>query len=182
MPKKLLTIILLLSLSACTMVKRQYGHDLSSKNHDASSLKSYHNVLDNMGAPDSVAVLNDSYIFAYHNVVIDEPQFGLNIPYYDLFKINLGVATAKHNYHFFAFDYEGNTINLSQFGWSNNLGSGSSLGFVFVVEETVDLSKFTIEKEASLWGKNLLLDKELAEFDLTDIVLGKRLDLHGQNF
>ncbi len=176
---KLALCILVLQLSACSVVKRQYDFIEPVKKF---SPKDYHQVLTTMGAPSSVAVLNDSFIFAYHSVTIKEPQFGLTIPYYDLFKFNLGSATAKHNYHFYAFNFDGTSINLSQLSWQNQLGDGTSIGLIFVVEETVDLSNFDTPKETSLWGKNLLIDKDLAELNFQEVILGKRLDLIGQSF
>ena len=179
---RLLVLIAIIQLSACSIVTRQYGEVITSKANPSSLIENYHQVLQNMGAPDTVAVLNDAFIFAYHSVSITEPQFGITIPYYDLFKLNLGSATAKHNYYFYAFDLQGQSINLSQYHWQNELGDGSTIGLIFVVEETVDLSHFKAPKEASLWGKQLLINKELAEFSFEEIITGNRLDLFGQTF
>ena len=85
------------------MVKRQYGHVESVK---AFSPKNYHEVLITMSAPDSVAVLNDAFIFAYHSVAINEPQLGLAIPSFDFFKFTLGSATTTHHYHFMLSPYK----------------------------------------------------------------------------
>lgn len=182
MVMKFIVLIVILQLSACSIVKRQYGDVIANEQSTSVSPKDYHQLLLDMGAPDTVAVLNDAFIFAYHSVTIREPQFGITIPYYDLFKLNLGSATARHNYHFYAFDLMGNSINLSQFNWHNELGDGSAIGLIFIVEETVDLSHFKAPKEANLWGKQLLIDKELAEFSFAEIIAGNRLDLFGQTF
>jgi len=182
MHSKLLFIILLVLLPSCSIVKRQYGHNPSPKHQQEYPLTNYHQVLDQMGAPDSIAILNDAFIFTYHSVVINEPQFGINIPFFDLIKFNLGNATAKHSYYFYAFNLSGNCINLSRYKWKNELGNGSSIGLIFIVEETVDLTNFKAEHEANLWGKSLLIDKGLAEFSLEEIILGNRIGLIGQSF
>jgi len=181
MHSKLLLIILLITIPSCSVVKRQYGN-ISPEHHQEYSLTNYHQVLNHMGAPDSIAILNDAFIFTYHSVIINEPQFGLTLPYYDLFKFNLGSATAKNNYYFYAFDLLGNCINLSKYKWQNDLGNGSSIGLIFVVEETVDLTNFKAAQKANSWGKNLLIDKGLAELSLEEIILGNRIDLIGQSF
>ncbi len=169
----------LLVLTSCSIVKRQYGHVESVK---AFSPKNYHEVLTKMGAPDSVAVLNDAFIFAYHSVAINEPQLGLAIPSFDFFKFTLGSATATHHYHFYAFSLQGNVINLRKNHWKNALGESSAIGLVFVVEETVDLTNFEVPRATNLWGQRLLINKSLSEIDFEDIVLAKRLDLIGQDY
>jgi len=179
---KLLIIVLLVLLPSCSIVKRQYGYDFPPDKSNKFSPINYHQVFELMGAPDSIAILNDAYIFTYHRVAINEPQFGFNIPYFDLIKLNLGKATAQHSYYFFAFRLSGDSINLSQYKWKNKLGRGSSIGLIFVVEETVDLTNFKASHEADLWGRNLLIDKGLAEFSLEEIILGNRIDLIGQSF
>ena len=176
---KIASLLCLLMLTSCSVVKRQYGHVETVKSF---SPKHYHEVLTQMGAPDSIAVLNDAFIFAYHSVDIDEPQLGLAIPYYDLFKFTLGTATAHHNYHFYAFTLQGDIINLQHNHWQNALGDSSSIGLFFVVEETVDLASFEVPRSANFWGQSLLLDKNLSELDFREIVLAKRLDLIGQEY
>ena len=169
----------LVLLTSCSMVKRQYGH---VETVAAFTPKNYHEVLTQMGAPDSIAVLNDAFIFAYHSVTIDEPQLGLAIPSFDFFKFTLGSATAVHNYHFYAFSLQGDTLNLKQNNWQNALGDSSSIGLIFVVEETVDLASFETKRAANVWGERLLLDINLIEFPFQEIVLAKRLDLIGQDY
>ncbi|KGJ92283.1 hypothetical protein [Colwellia psychrerythraea] len=175
----LLSLLCLLMLTSCSMVKRQYGHVGTVK---PFSPKDYHQVLTTMGAPDSIAVLNDAFIFAYHSVTIDEPQLGLAIPSFDFFKFTLGSATAIHNYHFYAFSLQGKTINLQQNYWQNALGDSSTIGLIFVVEETVDLTSFETPRAANLWGERLLFDIDLIEFSFQDIILARRLDLIGQDY
>ncbi len=141
-----------------------------------------HDVLQKMGAPDSIAVLNDAFIFAYHSVSINEPQLGLAIPSFDFFKLTLGSATANHNYHFYAFTLDGNIVNLQNSHWQNTLGESSSFGLIFIVEETVDLASFEVPRASNLWGQSLLLDKALVELSFEEIILAKRLDLVGQSY
>jgi hypothetical protein len=176
---RLLSLLGLLALPSCSIIKRQYGHIPTV---EAFAPSNYHQVLAELGAPDSIAVLNDAFIFAYHSVDIDEPQLGLAIPYYDLFKFTLGTATAHHNYHFYAFTLQGDIINLQHNHWQNALGDSSSIGLFFVVEETVDLASFEVPRSANFWGQSLLLDKNLSELDFREIVLAKRLDLIGQEY
>jgi len=161
------------------MVKRQYGYVEAI---ESFLPRDYHEVLQQIGAPDSVAVLNDAFIFAYHSVSIDEPQLGLAIPAFDLFKFTLGSATATHNYHFYAFTLHGDIINLQKTHWQNSLGESSSFGLIFVVEETVDLESFEVPRATNLWGQSLLLETNLIEFSFEDIILAKRLDLIGQDY
>jgi hypothetical protein len=175
----LLSLFLLTLLTSCSLVKRQYGNVVSV---ESFSPKDYHEVLQKIGAPDSVAVLNDAFIFAYHSVSIDEPQLGLSIPTFDFFKFTLGSATAIHNYHFYAFTLYGDIINLQQTHWQNSLGDSSSFGLIFVVEETIDLESFEVPRAANLWGQSLLLETNLIEFSFEDIILAKRLDLIGQDY
>ena len=183
MTKQLPLLVLIsffcLLLTSCSVVKRQYGHVESVK---AFSPKNYHEVLTTMGAPDSIAVLNDAFIFAYHSVAINEPQLGLAIPSFDFFKFTLGSATATHHYHFYAFSLQGKVINLHKNHWKNALGESSAIGLVFVVEETVDLESFEVRRAANVWGERLLLDINLIEVSFEDIVLAKRLDLIGQDY
>ncbi|WP_157443206.1 hypothetical protein [Colwellia piezophila] len=176
---RIISLFFLVLLTSCSMVKRQYGYVATVP---AFSPKNYHDVLTQMGAPDSIAVLNDAFIFAYHSVTIDEPQLGLAIPSFDFFKFTLGSATATHNYHFYAFSLQGDTINLQQNHWQNTLGDSSSIGLIFVVEETVDLASFETKRAANVWGERLLLDINLIEISFEEIVLGKRLDLIGQDY
>lgn len=176
---KIASLLCLLMLTSCSVVKRQYGHVETVKSF---SPKHYHEVLTQMGAPDSIAVLNDAFIFAYHSVAINEPQFGLAIPSFDFFKFTLGSATATHHYHFYAFSLQGDVINLQTNHWQNALGESSSIGLIFVVEETVDLASFEVKRAANLWGERLLFDINLIEVSFEDIVLAKRLDLIGQDY
>ena len=176
---QVISFICLLMLTSCSVIKRQYGHVAAVP---AFSPKDYHQVLDKMGAPDSIAVLNDAFIFAYHSVAIDEPQFGLAIPSFDIFKFTLGSATAVHHYHFYAFSLQGNVINLQTNHWQSALGDSSSIGLIFVVEETVDLASFEVRRAANLWGERLLFDTNLIEFSFEEIILAKRLDLIGQDY
>jgi len=161
------------------MVKRQYGY---VEPIERFSPNDYHQVLHTLGAPDSVAVLNDAFVFAYHSVSIHEPQLGLAIPAFDLFKLTLGSATAIHNYHFYAFTLQGDIINLQKTHWQNSLGDSSSLGLIFVIEETVDLASFEVPRSTNLWGQGLLLETNLIEFSFEDIILAKRLDLIGHDY
>ena len=174
-----ISLLCLLMLPACSIVKRQYGF---VEPVQAFAPTDYHQVLAKMGAPDSIAVLNDAFIFAYHSVAIDEPQLGLAIPSFDFFKFTLGSATATHHYHFFAFSLQGEVINLQHNNWQNALGDSSSIGLIFVVEETVDLASFELGRAANLWGQYLLLDTNLVELSFGEIILAKRLDLIGQAY
>lgn len=175
----LLAIVVLFTLSSCSIIKRQYGH---IEQVEDFSPKNYHDVMLALGAPDSIAVLNDAFVFAYHSVKIDEPQLGLTIPYYDLFKLNLGTATAIHNYHFYAFSLQGDVILFKNNRWQNALGESSSVGLFFVVEETVDMTSFEVPRAANLWGQQLLIEQNLIDFSFDDIILAKRLDLIGQEY
>jgi len=179
--KTLFLLTLTLLMSACSVVERQYGYiESQPKKYSPTN---YHEVLTNMGAPDSIATLDDHFVFVYHSIFIIEPQIGFTIPNSELFKFSMGKATAKHTYHFYAFNLNGNIINDRQFFWHNNLGDGSALGFVFSVDETVDLTVFRDAREANLWGKQLLLKKAIiAEHNLDEVILGKRLDVVGQSF
>jgi len=176
---RVLSFLSLLLLTSCSVVKRQYGH---VEKIAPFSPENYHDVLTQMGAPDSIAILNDAFIFAYHSVAINEPQLGLAIPSFDFFKFTLGSATATHHYHFYAFSLQGNVINLQKNHWKNALGESSAIGLVFVVEETVDLENFEVRRAANVWGERLLLDINLIEVSFEDIVLAKRLDLIGQDY
>ncbi len=176
---KIISLLCLLMLSSCSVVKRQYGHVETVKPFSPTD---YHQVLTQMGAPDSIAVLNDAFIFAYHSVAIDEPQLGLAIPSFDFFKFTLGSATATHHYHFYAFNLKGNIVNLQKNHWQNSLGESTSFGLIFVVEETVDLASFDVRRAANQWGERLLFDINLIEFSFEEIILAKRLDLIGQNY
>lgn len=176
---RVMSLLCLLMLTSCSVVKRQYGHVETVK---PFSPRDYHEVLTQMGAPDSIAVLNDAFIFAYHSVAINEPQVGLTIPSFDFFKFTLGSATAVHNYHFYAFSLAGNIINLQKNNWQNSLGESSTIGLIFVVEETVDLASFEARRATNLWGERLLLDINLVEVSFEEIVLAKRLDLIGQDY
>jgi hypothetical protein len=169
----------LLVLTSCSIVKRQYGHVEPVK---AFSPKNYHEVLTQMGAPDSVAILNDAFVFAYHSVLIDEPQLGLTIPNFDLFKFTLGSATATHYYHFYSFSLQGKVINLQKNHWQQALGESSAIELIFMVEETVDLANFEVPRATNLWGQRLLINKSLNEITFEEIVLAKRLDLIGQDY
>ncbi len=175
----IISLFCLVTLPACSIVKRQYGYVEPVASFTPTNS---HDVLQKMGAPDSIAVLNDAFIFAYHSISIDEPQLGLAIPSFDFFKFTLGSATASHNYHFFAFTLEGKVINLQDNRWQNALGDSSAIGLIFVVEETVDLASFEVPRATNLWGQSLLLDKSLLEISFEDIILAKRLDLIGQDY
>jgi hypothetical protein len=174
-----LSLFILLVLPSCTIIKRQYGYVEPSS---AYIPKSNCDVLQKMGAPDSVAVLNDAYIFAYYSITINEPQLGLAIPSFDFLKFTLGSATANHSYHFYAFTLEGKIINLQNSHWQNALGDSSSFGLIFVIEETIDLANFEVPRATNLWGQAILLDKPLLDISFEDIILAKRLDLIGQNY
>jgi len=175
----MISLLCLVTLPSCSIVKRQYGY---VEPVTAFTPQNSHDVLQKMGAPDSIAVLNDAFIFAYHSISIDEPQLGLAIPSFDFFKFTLGAATASHNYHFYAFTLEGKIINLQENRWQNALGDSSAIGLIFVVEETVDLASFEVPRATNLWGQSLLLDKTLVEISFEDIILAKRLDLIGQDY
>ena len=169
----------LLMLTSCSVIKRQYGHVATVP---AFSPKNYHQVLAKMGAPDSIAVLNDAFIFSYHSVAINEPQLGIAIPSFDFFKFTLGSATATHQYHFYAFTLTGDVINLQKNQWQNALGDSSYIALIFVVEETVDLASFEARRAVNFWGERLLFDTNLIEFSFEEIILAKRLDLIGQDY
>ncbi len=175
----IMTLLCLIVLPACSIVKRQYGYVEPATTF---SPMNSHDVLQQMGAPDSIAVLNDAFIFAYHSVSINEPQLGLVIPTFDFFKLTRGSAIASHNYHFYAFSLDGDIINLQNSHWQNTLGESSSFGLIFIVEETVDLASFEIPRASNLWGQSLLLDKSLVEVSFEEIILAKRLDLVGQSY
>ena len=70
---------------------------------------------------------------------------------------------------------------MQQGHWKNALGESSTIGLIFVVEETVDLSSFEVRRAANLWGERLLFDIDLIEFSFEEIVLAKHLDLIGQD-
>ncbi len=141
-----------------------------------------HDVLQKMDVPDSIAVLNDAFIFAYHSVSINEPQLGFAIPSFDFYKLTLGSAIANHNYHFYAFTLDGDIVNLQNSHWQITLGDSSFFGLIFVVGETVGLASFEVNRASNLWEQSLLLDKALIEVSFEEIISAKRLDLVGQSY
>ncbi len=93
-----------------------------------------HDVLQKMDVPDSIAVLNDAFIFAYRSVSINEPQLGFAIPSFDFFKLTVGSAIANHNYHFYAFTLDGDIVNLQNSHLQITLRERSSFGLIFVLK------------------------------------------------
>jgi len=94
----------------------------------------------------------------------------------------LGSAIATHQYHFYAFSLYGDTINLQQGNWQNALGNSSSIGLIFIVEETFNLSSFQVPQAANLWGELLLFDINFIEYSFEEIILAKQFDLMGQPY
>jgi len=172
-------ILSIFMMSGCSFIDSQYGYV-----PDAPPLnpKSYHDVLTHLGAPDTIAVVDNNVALVYHSIKINEPQLGFAIWGVEWIKFSIGDAIATHHFRYYSFGREGESIGSVEKSWTNPLGEGSALGVIFAAAETIDQSRFREARDAMLWGKKLLLHPEVAEHSMDEIIEGKRLDIVGQIF
>ena len=166
-------------LSGCSFIDSQYGY---VPDVPPLSPQSYHEVLAHLGAPDTIAVVDNKIALVYHSIKINEPQLGLAVWGADWLKFSMGDAVATHDFRYYSFGAEGEPAGSVEKKWSNPLGEGSALGIIFTAAETIDQSRFRDAREALLWGNKLLQNPELAENSMNEIIEGKRLDIVGQRF
>ena len=168
----------LIGLSGCSIVKHQYGH----VNGEVSNLKNYHDVLSQVGAPDSIGYTENGFVFLYQSVQIIEPQLGISLPGIDWLKFSYGRAEAYYKVHWYSFSNDDKLLAVGKKEWTNELGGGSAIGIIIVVTESVDISRFKEVSAQLLWGKNLLLPQLMDEYSNQEIISGKRVDNMGQTF
>ncbi|WP_237444466.1 hypothetical protein [Sinobacterium norvegicum] len=180
---RLVLILLLTLLTSCSFISHQYGH--TPKIVDSAQLDTYHQVLQQLGAPDSVATKDGRMAFIYQQINIDEPQLAFSLWPSSGVQLNYGNANAQTHYVFFVFDSDGNTTAHAEKTWHHDMGDGLSVGLFFQVEETVDQARLQRTRSALQWGRTLLdnsviTQQALTAVGATDTIGADKIELIGQ--
>jgi len=153
--------ILMVILSGCTSISKQIGQELESTPTDLN-LKIYtthfHDILDSIGPPTKITALPEGFVFLYESLLITERQIGFSSSKEALswFKLSLSDADVDRLVHIFTFDKRGLLRSHVRRVSRKDIGDGSSLQFIFTVEEMVDtnyLEKGPVQHD---WGFSLL--------------------------
>jgi len=118
----------------------------------------YADVLAALGPPASISALDSGMVFQYEYTQVREAQFGISLNYswLKLFKFVLARGWNERKVLVLLFDEEGRLASHESGSWKVNLGGGSGVQPVFVVNSLVDTSQAESTYPSHEWGAALL--------------------------
>lgn len=153
--------ILMVIWGGCTSISKQVGQELAAKPTDLN-VKVYtthfHDILDTIGPPTQITALPEGFAFLYESLLIREKQIGFSSSKKALswFKLSFSDADADRLIHIFTFDKRGLLRSHVRSTSHKDIGDGSSLQFIFTVEEMVDTNYLEKDSAQQEWGFSLL--------------------------
>lgn len=151
--------VVIVFLSGCTSISKQIGRDLEPMAKDIKiSRTHFHDILDNLGPPDQITALPGGFVFLYESLLITEKQIGISSTKEVLnwFKLSFSDADVDRLVHIFTFDKRGYLRSHVGKMTSKDIGDGSSLQFLFTVEEMVNTNYLEKDPVQQDWGFLLL--------------------------
>ena len=157
-PLGLFLLLLFLLMAGCTSISRQIDREAVPTTPDLQiSHTHFYDILDHLGPPAQITALPGGFAFIYESLFIIEKQIGFSSTKDVLswFKFSFSDADVHQLVHIFTFDKRGYLRSHVGRKTHKDIGDGSSLQFIFTLEEMVDtqyLEKDPIQQD---WGFHL---------------------------
>lgn len=146
-------------LCSCTVIRTDIdNNDAIKDNHLPVSETHFRDVVHSLGPPGKLSKYNDGLVFIYEAVKIRENQIGFNFDYniLKLLKFSVAKGYADREILLLIFDKDGYLVTKEYKEFTENLGSGQSISYLFSIEALVDSSKLQEPPSSLAWGASLL--------------------------
>jgi len=148
-----------LALSGCTILSRRAGEPIPVArvplNEGATTAGQ---LVAALGPPARMSALPGGFAMLYEYIRAEERQLGINLEFIgiDWFKVATGRGVAERQALLLVFD-DGGTLRASDFqAWTEPVGKGLALQFLFVAMPTVDTRHLWETSEQHVWGRGAL--------------------------
>jgi hypothetical protein len=117
-------------------------------------------MLDSLGPPLRVAAAGDGVAFLYEHVETRETQLGVSLDGLKLpfFKAVVARGSAERDALIAVFDAQGVLRAVARDRWSEELGRGGAVQFLWTALPIADASAFDVSPPAAGWPKELLAE------------------------
>lgn len=154
-----LLVIMGLAGSGCTILGRRYGEPIAEADllfrQGATTVAE---VVRELGPPVRMSALPGGFVMLYEFIDAQERQLGINLEFIgiDWFKIATGRGLADRQVLVLVFDDIGVLRAEDYRSWTEPVGKGLSLQFLFVALPTVDTRHLWGTSEQHFWGQGYL--------------------------
>jgi len=148
-----------IALCGCTILSKRAGVPIPVEElplHEGAAMAGQ--VVAALGPPARMSTLPGGFAMLYEFLEARERQVGINLDFIgiDWFKIATGRGMAQREALLLVFDDEG-TLRASDFqAWTEPVGKGLALQFLFVAMPTVDTRHLWDTPEQHVWGGGAL--------------------------
>jgi hypothetical protein len=146
-------------LGGCSVFEREYGADVPDEAPPFQvGVTSRSEVLEVLGPPIRVAATPGGSAFLYEHVVSDEKQFGVSLSAIDLdiFKALVARGVADREVLILTFDGADLLDGQAYDRWTERLGTGGSVQFIFAAVPIIDTSRLSEDPPAEIWPTAML--------------------------
>jgi len=146
-------------LTGCTSISRQVGREPEPTIPNLKiSRTHFHDILDKLGPPTQITALPEGFVFLYESLLIIENQVGFSSTRGVLswFKFSFSDADVDRIVHIFTFDRRGYLRSHVGKMTRKDIGDGSSLQFLFALEQVVNTGYLERDPVQQDWGFMLL--------------------------
>jgi hypothetical protein len=148
-----------LALASCTILSRRAGEPIPVAQvplHEGDTTAGQ--LVAALGPPSRMSALPGGFAILYEYIHAEERQLGINLDFIgiDWFKMATGRGVAERQALLLVFD-DGGTLRGRDFrAWTEPVGKGRALQFLFVAMPTVDTRHLWETSEQHLWGRSAL--------------------------
>jgi hypothetical protein len=156
-----LVLLVMTSLagSGCTILGRRHGEPIAESDlRLQEGVTTAAEAVRGLGPPARMSALPGGFAMLYEYINAEERQLGINLDFIgiDWFKMATGRGLAKRQTLLLVFD-DGGTLRASDFqAWTEPVGKGLALQFLFIAMPTVDTRHLWETSEQHLWGRGEL--------------------------
>jgi len=146
-------------LCSCTVITTDIDKNDTIKDNQLELSETHlRDVVHTLGPPAKLSRYNDGLVFIYESANIKENQIGLNFNYniLKLLKFSIAKGYADREILLLIFDKDGYLVTKEYREFTENLGSGQSISYLFSIEALVDSSKLQEAPNSLAWGASLL--------------------------
>jgi hypothetical protein len=110
------------ALSGCAVIRQEYGRPLPEIGQFVDGKSHYSQVLDGLGPPAQLSVMDEGMVFLYERVALTEKQLGIDIDYehIPILKIVVGRGKAEGETAAFLFDQDGTLMCHERESWTRD--------------------------------------------------------------
>jgi len=148
-----------IALCSCTILSKRAGQPIAVADVPLrEGVTTAGQVVAALGPPARMSALPEGFAMLYEYLDARERQLGFNLDFIgiDWFKVATGRGTAERQALLLVFDDEG-ALRASDFqAWTEPVGKGLALQFLFVAMPTVDTRYLWETAEQHVWGRGAL--------------------------